>query len=73
MAERPDRYARDPLLEPEAERRGERPVEDRDRARCAAEQDRLGERAVDRRLEALDRPGRMIAAVVMRSALRRRS
>src|SRR3546814_9995815 len=55
-----DRNPRDPLLKPEAERRGEGAVEDRDRARCAAEQDRLGKRAIDRRLKAFDRPGRMI-------------
>src|SRR3546814_10404120 len=60
VAECPDRNPRDPLLEPEAERRGESAVEDRDRARRAAEQDRLGERTIDRRLKAFDRPGRMI-------------
>src|SRR3546814_15293089 len=60
VAECPDRNPRDPLLKPEAERRGEGAVEDRDRARCAAEQDRLGKRAIDRRPKAFDRPGRMI-------------
>ena len=36
---------------------GERAVDDRDRARRAAEQDRLGQRAVDRRVEAGDGVG----------------
>src|SRR3546814_6633273 len=41
-----------PLLEAEAERGGDRPVDDRDGPRRTAEQDRFGQRTVHRRLEA---------------------
>src|SRR4051794_4619274 len=54
VPEEPDDEARDPLLEPEAERRGGRAVDDRQRARGTAQKDRLDQRAVDRRLEAED-------------------
>src|SRR5690349_7344449 len=54
VPDRPEDQAGDPLLEPEPKRGGHRSVDDRDRARRAAEQDRLGERAVKRRLEPLD-------------------
>src|SRR5690606_38292571 len=44
----------DPLLEAEADRRGKRAIEDGDSARRAAEQDRLGQRAMDGDFEAID-------------------
>src|SRR3546814_19219262 len=52
MTRRPHDKAGNPLLEAEAERRGDRAVDDRDGARPAAEQDRFGQRAVHRRLRA---------------------
>src|SRR5690606_31080123 len=54
MTESPYHEPGEPLLEAEAECRGECAVDDRDRARRPAEQDRLDERAVQRRLEAVD-------------------
>ena len=51
---RPEQEPGEPQLQPKAERGGERAVEDRDPARRAAEQDRLGQRAVQRRLEAVE-------------------
>src|SRR6185437_4188620 len=52
MSESPDHQPGDPLLEPEAERRRHRSVEDGDGARRSAEQDGLDQRAMDRRFEA---------------------
>src|SRR5690606_21151960 len=54
VTESPYHEPGEPLLEAEAECRGECAVDDRDRARRPAEQDRLDERAVQRRLEAVD-------------------
>src|SRR5574338_324684 len=54
MADGPQDEAGDPLLEPKTEGGGDSAVENGDRARSAAQQDRLGQRAVDRRFEALD-------------------
>src|SRR3546814_9725316 len=51
---RPQHQPSHPLLKPEADRRGERAVDDGDRPRRAAQEDRRAERAMDRRLEALD-------------------
>ena len=50
--------ADDPEAQAEADRGGERAVDDRDRARRAAEQDRFGQRAMDGRVEAGD--GRIV-------------
>src|SRR3546814_18169135 len=52
---RPQHQPSHPLLKPEADRRGERAVDDGDRPRRAAQEDRRAERAMDRRLEALDK------------------
>ena len=46
--------AGDPEPQTKADRGGERAVEDGDRPRRATEQDRLGQRAMDRRVEAWD-------------------
>src|SRR5690606_32380887 len=54
--DRPDRDACQPLLEAEADRCRDGPVDDREAARRPGEQDRLAEAGVDRRLEALDVP-----------------
>ena len=54
MADDPEQEPGDPQAQAEAQRRRQRAVEDRDRARRAAEQDRLGQRAMDRRDEAWD-------------------
>src|ERR1700722_9652683 len=51
MRDKPDRAADDPETQAQADRRGERDVDDRDRPRRAAEQDRLGQSAMDRRIE----------------------
>src|SRR5690242_14848826 len=51
----PEEQPGDPLLQAQPHRRGERAVEDRDPARRAAEQDRFGERTMQRRLESFDR------------------
>ena len=48
MADQPDRSADDPEAQAKPDGGGERAVDDRDGARRAAEQDRLGERAMDR-------------------------
>src|SRR5690606_34337689 len=50
----PDQQAGQPELQPEADRAGQRAVQDGDRARCAAEQDRLGQGAMHRDREAGD-------------------
>src|SRR6266852_7945613 len=47
MADQPKQKTRDPEPQPQAKGCGERAVEDRDRARRAAEQDVLGERAMN--------------------------
>src|SRR3546814_6681334 len=54
MADGPDQEPGNPEPEAEAERRRQRAVNDGDGAWRAGEQDRLGERAVQRHLEALD-------------------
>ena len=54
MAEQPDRATHHPEAEPKTDCRGERAVDDRDRARRTAEQDRFGQRTVNRRVEAGD-------------------
>ena len=55
MAEQPNRAADHPEAEAKTDRGGERAVDDGDRARRAAEQDRFGERPMDGRVEAGDR------------------
>ncbi len=47
MADQPERPPTNPEAKPEADGGGERAVDDRHRARRAAEQDRLGQRAMD--------------------------
>src|SRR5579883_3445719 len=54
MAKQPDRTADDPETQAKTDRCGERTVDDRDRARCAAEKDRFGQCAMDGRVEAGD-------------------
>src|SRR5579884_2532975 len=54
MAEQPDRTADHPEAQAKTDRGGERAVDDRDRARRAAEQDRFGQRAMNRCVEAGD-------------------
>ena len=54
MADQPDGDADDPEAQAQTDRGGERSVDDRDSARRAAEQDRLGQRAMDRGIEAGD-------------------
>ena len=54
VADQPDRGAGDPEAKAEPDGSGERAVDDRHRARRAAQQDRLGQRAMDRRIEAGD-------------------
>src|SRR5579883_1851346 len=58
MAQQPDRAADDPQTKAEANGCRERAVDDRDGARRAAEQDRFGQRAMNRRVEARD--GRIV-------------
>jgi hypothetical protein len=55
MRDEPNREADDPETQAQAYRRGERAVDDRHRPRRAAEQDRLGQGAVHRRIESRDR------------------
>src|SRR5579863_8217594 len=57
MADQPDRSANKPKAQAKPDGRGKRAVNDRDRPRRAAEQDRLGERAMDWRIEAGNRLG----------------
>src|SRR5271166_159636 len=54
MADQPDRGAHDPKAKAKADGSGERAVDDRHRPRRAAEEDRVGQCAVDRRVEAGD-------------------
>ena len=54
VADEPKQEARDPKAQTDAERGGERAVEDRDGARRAAHQDRFGQRAMNGRDEAWD-------------------
>ena len=56
MSHRPESDAGDPELEPDAESGSDCAVDDRHRTRSAAEQDRLGERPMQRDFEAFDRP-----------------
>ena len=51
VTNRPQHQAGNPLLEPKTEGRRDGAVDDRECARRSAQKDRLGERAVDRRLE----------------------
>lgn len=55
MSHRPESDAGDPELEPDAERGRDRAVDNRHGARSAAEQNRLGERPMQRDFEAVDR------------------
>ena len=55
MADQPDGRANDPEAKAQPDGGGERAVDDRHRPRRAAEQDRLGQGAMDRCLEAGDR------------------
>ena len=57
MADQPDRGADDPEAQPKTDRGGERAVDDRDRPGRAAEQDRFGQGAMNRRVEAGDGVG----------------
>src|SRR5258708_4475198 len=52
VTHRPDQRAGDPEPEAKGDRRRERAVGDRDGPRCAPHEDRVGERAMDRREEA---------------------
>src|SRR3546814_9128482 len=52
VADRPDRNADQPLLQAQADRGGDRAIDDRNAARRTTEQDRLSQAGVDRRLEA---------------------
>src|SRR6185437_10339064 len=52
MADQPQRDAGQPQLQAEPDGGRQRAVGDRHRTRCAAQQDRLGERTVQRHLEA---------------------
>src|SRR5262245_35931488 len=54
VADDPEGKPRDPQAKPETDRSRERTVEDGNGAWCASQQDRLGQRAVDRRFEAGD-------------------
>ena len=54
VTDEPDHETGDPELQAKSDRGGQRAVDDRDRARRAAEQDRLGQRAVQRHLEAFE-------------------
>src|SRR5690606_36863040 len=54
VAKGPDENAGNPEPQAQAERRRQRAVDDGDGARRAGEQDRLGERAVQRYFEAFD-------------------
>jgi len=54
VADAPDDESRNPLLQAEADRSGERTVDDRDATGCAAQQDRRPEAPMDRNLEAFD-------------------
>ena len=56
MADCPDQEARDPQPQAEAERSGNGAVDDGDRTRRAAEQDRFGQRAVHRNCKTFNRP-----------------
>src|SRR3954453_13895525 len=51
MADGPESYAGQPLLEPETKRGSNSPIDDCDRARCATEEDRLDKRPVHGGLE----------------------
>src|SRR6185437_5447953 len=55
VADQPDEAANDPEAKSKAEGCGERAVDDCDRARRAAEQDRFGQRAMNGRIETGDR------------------
>jgi len=55
VSHRPESDAGDPELEPDAESGGYRAVDDRHRAWSAAEQNRLGERPMQRDLKPFDR------------------
>jgi hypothetical protein len=57
MPDQPNRSADDPEAKPKADSGSERAVDDRDRARRAAEQDRFGQRAMNGRVEAGEPPG----------------
>ena len=59
LTENPEQETGEPQPQAEAERRRQRAVEDRDRARRAAQQDRLGQRAMHGHGEAGDRVGRI--------------
>ncbi len=54
MTDQPEDETRQPYLETEAKSRRQSAVEDRYAARCATEQDRLGQRAMQGRLEPVD-------------------
>jgi hypothetical protein len=70
VADRPECDADEPLLEAQAHRSRDRAVDDRDAARCAAQQDRRAQTGVDRCLEASDMT---VVDVLTRRAPRRRS
>src|SRR5579883_1011228 len=54
MPDDPEREPGDPQAQPQTERRRDGAVDDRDRARRTRQKDRLGERAMQRHLEAFD-------------------
>src|SRR6266540_2088792 len=61
MTDCPDQEARDPQPQAEAERSGNGAVDDGDRTRRAAEQDRFGQRAVHRNCKTFNRPVHQIS------------
>src|SRR6476646_4940306 len=61
MTNCPDQEARDPQPQAEAERSGNGAVDDGDRTRRAAEQDRFGQRAVHRNCKTFNRPVHQIS------------
>ena len=54
LSDDPEQETGEPQAQTKAERRRQGPVEDRNRARGAAKQDRLGQRAMNRHSEACD-------------------
>ena len=76
MADHPEQQPGDPHSQAQAQRRRDRAVDDGDRARRAGQQDRLGQRAVQRHLEAFDHDApalrRRRRRTTGRSSMRRR-
>src|SRR3546814_846975 len=62
VADDPQHHARQPLLQPDPDRGGQRAVDDRQRPRRATEQDRHGQRPVQRHLESRQQPAQATTA-----------